>query len=60
MRPYRTGAYNWPAGGTLYVSSRLGESEGRARFGVRPEVAVVELLHDAHRLLTPSAPVVRA
>jgi hypothetical protein len=39
---------------------RLGESEVRARFGVRPEVAIVELLHDARLRLTPSAPAARA
>jgi predicted MPP superfamily phosphohydrolase len=60
MRRYRAGAHDWPAGGTLFVSAGLGESEVRARFGVRPEVAIVELLHDARLLLTPSAPAARA
>jgi len=60
MQPYRAGAYDWPAGGTLFVSAGLGESEVRARFGVRPEVAIVDLLHDARLMLTPSAPAARA
>jgi hypothetical protein len=44
MLPYSAGLYRWERGGRLYVTRGLGTSELRARFGVRPEIAVLDLI----------------
>jgi len=43
MKPFRSGLYEWPRGGRLYVSRGLGSSGVRARIGARPEIACIDL-----------------